>query len=137
MEEIPIGKGRLLKDGSDIALLSIGYVGNTAAQAIAEAEKEGISVCHYDMRFLKPIDSGILKDAGSRFRHIITVEDGTVVGGLGSAVMEWLNGNGYSATVHRIGIPDRFIKQGSVRQLYEQCGMGRDSIKKLIVDLTE
>ena len=137
MEEIPIGKGRLLKDGSDIALLSIGPIGNTAAQAIAEAEKEGISVCHYDMRFLKPIDSGILKDAGSRFRHIITVEDGTVVGGLGSAVMEWLSGNGYSATVHRIGIPDRFIKQGSVRQLYEQCGMDRDSIKKLIVDLTE
>lgn len=137
MKELPIGKGRKLKDGNDMAVLTIGPIGNLAAEAIAEAEEVGVSVCHYDMIFLKPIDTDILQEAASRFRHIITVEDGSIIGGLGSAVMEWINGNGFNTTVHRIGLPDRFIKQGSVAQLYRQCGMDKESIKNLIIDLKE
>ena len=136
MSEIPIGKGQLLKEGKDTAVLTLGPIGNIAAEAVAEAEKKGISVCHYDMRFLKPIDTDILQDVAARFSHVVTVEDGTILGGLGTAVAEWFNENGHTTTVHRIGIPDRFIKQGSVGQLYEQCGMDKEHIKQAILDIT-
>lgn len=136
MKPVDIGKGRKLKDGTDIAVLSLGPIGGVAATAIAEAEKEGASVAHYDMVFLKPLDEDLVKEAASRFSDIITVEDGTVTGGLGTAVMECVNRNGLSCTVHRVGIPDRFVKQGTVAQLYERCGMDSGSIKNLIISIT-
>lgn len=135
MHEVEIGKGRKIKDGDDIAVLSIGTIGNIATAAIAEAEKEGVKAAHYDMVFLKPIDGELLKDIGSKFKKIITVEDGTINGGLGSAVDEWMNDNGFYPTVVRLGIPDCFIKQGSVQQLLAQCGIDKDGIKQQIIKL--
>ncbi len=137
MHNVQIGKGRKLKDGSDIAVLSLGPIGNTAATAIAEAESKGISVAHYDMVFLKPLDEDLVKEAATKFRHLITIEDGTITGGLGSAVMECINDNGLDATVHRVGIPDEFVKQGTVGQLYAQCGMDKDSICNLITSIVK
>lgn len=135
MQEISIGKGRMLKDGNDIAVLSLGPIGNDAARAIDAAEKDGISAAHYDMVFLKPLDEELVKDVATKFKHIITVEDGCITGGLGTAVMECVNKNGLQSIVHRVGIPDRFVKQGTVAQLYKQCGMDSDSIKELIISL--
>ena len=135
MQEFSIGKGRMLKNGNDIAVLSLGPIGNDAAKAIAAAEKDGISAAHYDMVFLKPLDEELVKDVASRFKHIITVEDGCITGGLGTAVMECVNKNGLQSIVHRVGIPDRFVKQGTVAQLYKQCGMDSESIKELIISL--
>lgn len=136
MKPVEIGKARKLKDGNGIAVLSLGPIGNVAARAIAEAEKEGASVAHYDMVFLKPLDEEVVKEVASRFSDIITVEDGTVTGGLGTAVMECVNRNALACTVHRVGIPDRFVKQGTVAQLYERCGMDSGSIKNLIISIT-
>ena len=135
MQEISIGKGRMLKDGNDIAVLSLGPIGNDAARAIDAAEKDGISAAHYDMVFLKPLDEELVKDVATKFKHIITVEDGCITGGLGTAVMECVNKNGLQSIVHRVGIPDRFVKQGTVAQLYKQCGMDSESIKELIISL--
>ncbi|MBD9006638.1 MAG: 1-deoxy-D-xylulose-5-phosphate synthase, partial [Porphyromonadaceae bacterium] len=135
MQEISIGKGRMLKNGNDIAVLSLGPIGNDAARAIDAAEKDGISAAHYDMVFLKPLDEELVKDVATKFKHIITVEDGCITGGLGTAVMECVNKNGLQSIVHRVGIPDRFVKQGTVAQLYKQCGMDSESIKELIISL--
>lgn len=129
---LPIGKGRKLIDGEDVCVLSIGPIGNIAASAIQELKEEGISVAHYDMIFLKPIDTDILKEVGEKFTKVITIEDGTIIGGLGSTVIDWFNDNDYNTKVKRIGIPDSFIQQGSVNQLYELCGMDKESIKKRI-----
>ena len=124
----------MLKNGNDIAVLSLGPIGNDAARAIDAAEKDGISAAHYDMVFLKPLDEELVKDVATKFKHIITVEDGCITGGLGTAVMECVNKNGLQSIVHRVGIPDRFVKQGTVAQLYK-CGMDSDSIKELIISL--
>lgn len=129
---LPIGKGRKLIDGEDVCVLSIGPIGNIAASAIQELREEGISIAHYDMIFLKPIDTDILKEVGEKFAKVITIEDGTIIGGLGSTVIDWFNDNDYNTKVKRIGIPDSFIQQGSVNQLYELCGMDKESIKKRI-----
>ena len=137
MHKVEIGKGRKIKDGQDIAVLSLGPIGNIAAQAIEEIEKSGISVAHYDMVFLKPIDSKLVTDIANKFKHIITIEDGSTTGGLGTAVMECINQNGLDSVVHRVGIPDKFVKQGTVAQLYEKCGMDKESIKKLIFEIIE
>ena len=135
MREISIGKGRMLKNGNDIAVLSLGPIGNDVARAIDDAEKDGISAAQYDMVFLKPLDEELVKDVATKFKHIITVEDGCITGGLGTAVMECVNKNGLQSIVHRVGIPDRFVKQGTVAQLYKQCGMDSESIKELIISL--
>lgn len=133
MQLIPIGKGRKLNDGnSDIAILSIGNIGTTVTKAIKLAQAKGIDVAHYDMIFLKPIDEDILREVASKYRRIITVENGTIVGGLGSTVMEWMNDNGYSPRIKRVGIPDRFIAQGTVAELHKLCGMDTDSIATLL-----
>lgn len=128
MQHIEIGKGRKLCDGNDIAVLSIGPIGKSVAKAIEQAKDFGISVAHYDMIFLKPIDRDLLHEAGRKFKRIITVEDGTIEGGLGSAVMEFMMENNYTPHIKRIGIPDRFIEQGSVPDLYHCCGMDIASI---------
>ncbi|SFS99355.1 1-deoxy-D-xylulose-5-phosphate synthase [Porphyromonadaceae bacterium NLAE-zl-C104] len=126
---LPIGKGRKLRKGKDIALLSIGAIGNNAARAIDEAEKSGISVAHYDMVFLKPIDEELLHKVARKFRYIITVEDGVIKGGLGSAVLEFLAENDYTDVhVFRVGIPDEFITHGSVKELQQITGIDEEGI---------
>jgi len=133
---LPIGKGRKLKTGKDMALLSIGTIGNNAAKAIAEAEKMGISVAHYDMVFLKPIDEELLTKVAKKFSHIIIVENGVIKGGLGSAVLEFLSENGFShVQVHRIGIGDEFITHGSIKELQHIVGIDEENILKQIVQL--
>lgn len=132
MELLPIGKGRQLHEGSDVAVLSIGSIGNEVIKAVKTAEKEGISVAHYDMIFLKPLDETLLHNIGKRFAHIITVENGTVIGGLGTAVAEFMCEHGYTPRIKRIGIPDAFIEHGSIPELFQQCGMDAESILKAI-----
>ena len=133
MQLIPLGKGRKLTEGNgDIAVLSIGNIGTTVAHAIEQAQAQGVSVAHSDMIFLKPIDDAILREVASTNSRIITLENGTIVGGLGSAVMEWMNDNGYSPRIKRVGIPDKFIAQGTVAELHKLCGMDVDSIVTLL-----
>ena len=129
-----MGKGRRLKDGADCAVLTIGPIGHEAAQAIAEAEREtGRTFAHYDLRFLKPLDTGLLDEVGRRFGRIVTVEDGVRAGGMGSAVLEWLNDNGYRPEVTRLGLPDAFVEHGKVSELYGIVGLDKDSIRKTLL----
>lgn len=148
LEEVQVGTGRKLFDKhlgnavdtslSNVAVLSIGPVGNDVEKAIRNLEEEDTKcngrVAHYDMRFLKPLDEGILKEVGEHFKEIITVEDGVRNGGLGSAVMEWMSDNGYKPAVKRLGLPDKFIEQGTVQQLREICGIDVKNIEKVIKD---
>lgn len=133
-KQLTIGKGEKLKDGKDVAVLSIGTLAENVQNAIARAEAEGISVAHYDMIFLKPIDESILREAATNAKHIITVEDASIKGGLGSAVIEWLTEHNLNNRVTRIGIPDKFVPQGSVSELHTLCGMDADSIYRAIVN---
>jgi 1-deoxy-D-xylulose-5-phosphate synthase len=126
--EIAIGKGRKLKNGDDIALLSIGAIGTEAQKGIAEVEKKGISVAHYDMRFVKPLDEIMLHEIFGRFKSVITVEDGTIQGGFGSAVIEWMAEQGYHAKVTRLGMPDRWVEHGTQAELYAECGYDAEAI---------
>ncbi len=126
--EIATGKGQRLRDGNDLAILTLGPIGNLAAKAIDQLEKEHISVAHFDMRFLKPLDNKLLKSVFTRFKKIITVEDASIVGGLGSAVIEYMNDNSYKAKVIRLGIPDRFVDHGTQEELYKECGYDEDAI---------
>lgn len=126
--EVPIGKGRKLKSGDDIALLSVGAIGTEAQKGITKVEKKGISVAHYDMRYVKPLDETMLHEIFGRFKTVITVEDGTVQGGFGSAVIEWMTDQGYHSRVTRLGIPDRWIEHGTQAELYAECGYDADSI---------
>ena len=133
-EEIKVGTGRKLKDGTDIAVLSIGPIGNNVTRAIAELGNDA-RVAHYDMRFLKPLDESILDEVGRNFKHIITVENGVLNGGLGSAVIEWMNDHGYQPQIKRLGIPDKFIEHGKVSELQAIVGIDEASIKKVIQEL--
>jgi 1-deoxy-D-xylulose-5-phosphate synthase len=134
--KLEIGKGRIVKDGADIALVTIGHIGNLASAAATKLELEGFSVAQYDMRFVKPLDEDLLKTIAEKFESIVTVEDGCLPGGFGSAILEWINDNGYSTKVIRLGIPDRFIEHGTQSQLYKECGFDVDGIietvKKII-----
>ncbi len=136
MHALPVGKGEKLAAGTDVAVLSIGPVADEVSKAIEEARAAGISVAHYDMIFLKPIDEDILREVAALDCPVITVEDGTVDGGLGGAVSEWLTANGHSRTVRRLGIPDRFVKQGTPAQLRAMCGFDAPAILEAIKDLT-
>jgi len=127
-EKIQIGTGRMMQDGEEIAILSIGTTGNMVTEALEKLEKENIHPAHFDMRFLKPIDKILLKKIFTRFNKIITVEDGSIIGGLGSAVVEYMNDNNYEARVIRLGIPDRFIDHGTQEELYKLCGFDVDGI---------
>lgn len=135
-EEIMIGTGRLISEGNDLAVLSIGHIGNKVCEASARLVTENIHITHYDMRFVKPLDDSILHKVGSKYKHIITVEDGCIVGGFGSAVLEFYNDHGYAVQVRRLGIPDRFIDQGTVTQLHQECGYDVDNIVHTIKVLT-
>jgi 1-deoxy-D-xylulose-5-phosphate synthase len=128
MKEIKIGTGRKLKDGEEIAILSFGHPGNFAAEAIRDVKKEGINPAHYDIRFAKPIDEEMLHEVFAKFNKIITVEDGTVVGGFGSAVLEFMNEHGYKADVKIMGIPDRLVEHGTPKQLYDEIGLDANGI---------
>ena len=132
MEEIPVGKGRLIHEGKDLAILTIGPIGNTAEEAIAEAEKEGLSIAHYDMRFLKPLDEEILEKVGHSFKHIITVEDGVRTGGLGSAVIEYMQDHGVENSVIRLGLPDEFVEHGTISELHHIVGIDKEGILQAI-----
>ncbi len=132
MKEIQIGKGRKLKDGKDIAILSFGHPGNFAAAAIRDVKSEGINPAHYDMRFAKPLDEAMLHEVFANYSKIITVEDGTVVGGFGSAVLEFMNENGYKADVKIMGIPDRLVEHGTPKQLYDEIGIDANGIATML-----
>ncbi|MCB0806203.1 MAG: 1-deoxy-D-xylulose-5-phosphate synthase [Bacteroidales bacterium] len=131
-EKLEIGKGNRIREGKDAAILSIGPVGNIATDAAEELENEGVSVAVYNMRFLKPIDETLLHQVLSQFKTIVTIEDASVNGGLGSAVIEFKNDNNYPGTIFRLGVPDRFIGQGSPEELYEYCGISKNGIKQKI-----
>ncbi len=128
MKAIPIGKGRKLRDGKDIAILSLGHPGNFVSAAIRELRGEGLSPAHYDMRFAKPLDEELLREVFENYGRIITVEDGTVKGGFGSAILEFQAENNYQAAIKILGIPDRIIEQGTPKELQHECGFDEPAI---------
>ena len=133
LEAIPVGKGRLLKEGKDLAVISLGPIGYRAAKAIERVEQEsGISVAHYDLRFVKPLDTEMLEYIGKNFKKVITIEDGILAGGAGSAVMEFMSDHGYDTKIIRMGLEDHFVQHGSVNELYKICGLNEDSIYEKI-----
>ncbi|MFT4205438.1 MAG: 1-deoxy-D-xylulose-5-phosphate synthase [Chitinophagaceae bacterium] len=135
LQEIEVGKGRKLRDGKDIAVLSYGHPGNFAAAAIREAAAEGFNVGHYDMRFVKPLDEALLHEVFANYSKIITVEDGTVKGGFGSAVLEFMAAHNYKAEVHLLGIPDQIVEHGTLKELYAACHYDAPSIAAAIREM--
>lgn len=135
MEEVRIGTGRKLKDGEDIAILTFGHPGNFAAAAIRDVKAKGINPAHYDMRFVKPLDEEMLHEVFGKFSKVITVEDGTVVGGFGSAILEFMNEYGYKADVRIMGIPDRLVEHGTPKQLYDEIGIDANGIAHAITEM--
>lgn len=137
MKEIEIGTGRKLKDGDDIAILSFGHPGNFAAEAIRDVSREGLNPAHYDLRFAKPLDENMLHEVFSKFSRIITVEDGTVIGGFGTAILEFMNANHYKADVKILGIPDIIIEHASQKQQQAQAGIDAAHIAEAIRDMAK
>jgi len=135
MKEIKIGTGRKLKDGNDIAILSLGHPGNFAATAIRDLKNDGLNPAHYDMRFAKPLDEVMLHEVFSKFEKVITVEDGTVVGGFGSAVLEFMNEHNYKAEIKILGIPDRLVEHGTPKELHHECGYDAPAIKEAVLEM--
>jgi len=131
-EALPVGKGRKLKEGKDIAVLSMGPIGYIAKKAIEKAQEEGVDAAHYDMIFLKPIDEEILHEVGKNYKYVITVENGVIRGGLGTTVSDFMIKNNYHPEIRKIGVPDKFIEHGSIPELYKLCGMDAESIKNVI-----
>ena len=131
LEAVPVGTGRKLQDGTDVAVLSLGPLGNDVQKAL-QGLQPGISVAHYDMRFLKPLDENILHEVGRKFRHVVTVEDGVKKGGLGSAVLEWMNLHGYQPQLTVLGLPDNFVEHGEVDELRKIVGLDVESIRQAI-----
>lgn len=132
-QKIEIGKGRKIKDGKDVAILSIGHPGNLVTNAIEQLKKEHIDPAHYDMRFAKPIDEAMLHEIFSKYDKIITVEDGCIMGGMGSAVLEFMSDNNYLAKLVRLGIPDKFIEHGEQGELYDECGFSPAKIAEATI----
>lgn len=134
LEEVKVGTGRKLRDGDDIAVLSVGPVGNNVVKAVGmmENDGDGISVAHYDMRFVKPLDENLLKEVAAKFKHVITVEDGVREGGFGSAVIEWMEDNGQHLDIVRLGLPDHFVEHGTVAQLQSIVGIDAEGIRRTI-----
>ncbi|HSO77104.1 MAG TPA: 1-deoxy-D-xylulose-5-phosphate synthase [Bacteroidales bacterium] len=131
--EISVGKARLISSGKDIAVLSIGHPGNFVVDAVAKLADTGITVTHYDMRFANPLDEEVLHEVMKNFSKIITVEDGVIKGGFGSAVLEFAADNHYTPEVHRMGIPDYFVEHGTQQELYRECGFDAEGIRRAIV----
>ena len=132
--ELPVGRGRRLRDGSDVALVTVGTAGNAAARAAERAAEAGVSVAHYDLRFVKPLDEALLDEAGRRFRRVVTVEDGCLRGGVGEAVAAFFNGRGYDVRVQRLGIGDEWVEHGTPGQLYALCGYDEEGILRALLD---
>jgi len=136
-KEIEIGKGRKLKDGEEIAILSFGHPGNFAQAAIRELRTQGINPAHYDIRFVKPLDEALLDEVFSKYNKIVTVEDGTVVGGFGSAILEFMATYNYSAKVKILGIPDRLVEHGTPKELHRECAYDAQGITEAVLDLVK
>jgi 1-deoxy-D-xylulose-5-phosphate synthase len=132
LREIKIGTGRKVTNGNDIAILTIGHPGNFAQEAIVELAEQGVSVAHYDMRFVKPIDETMLHEVFSKFKKVITVEDGCLMGGFGSAVLEFMVDQKYTAEIVRLGIPDEYIHHGTQEELWADCGFNKGAIVKTV-----
>jgi 1-deoxy-D-xylulose-5-phosphate synthase len=120
-EALTIGKGRKLKEGKDVAILSLGHPGNFAQTAIRNLRAEGIDAAHYDIRFVKPLDEALLHEVFTKYSKIVTVEDATVVGGMGSAILEFMNTHGYQSQITILGIPDTIVEHGSLKELHAEC----------------
>ena len=133
-EKLTIGKGRKICDGEEVAILTFGHVGNFAIEACQELRKEGINPAHYDLRFAKPLDELMLHEVFSRYKKIITVEDGCIQGGVGSAVLEFMADNNYQAQVKRLGIPDEYIEHGEQAELWAECGYDAGAIKRTVIE---
>ena len=133
--KVEVGAGRKVAEGNDVAILSLGHVGNYAVEATEELTSRGISAAHYDMRFAKPLDQNLLREVFKKFTKVITIEDGCLTGGFGSAIIEYMSDNGYFAQVHRLGIPDRFVDHGSQKELHLECGYYKDDIVEAAVKL--
>ena len=134
-ERLPIGRGRRLTEGDDMAVLTIGPVGNVAARAVKRAAAEGVSAAHYDLRFARPLDEELLDEVGRRFERVVTVEDGVVRGGVGSTVRDFFDRRGYRTQVRSLGIPDdRFVEHGTPAELYAQCGFDEEGILRAILE---
>ena len=132
LEPVGVGTGRKLRDGNDVAVLTIGPIGNDVADVISQLPQ--LSVAHYDMRFLKPLDEQLLHEVGRSFRRIVTVEDGVRNGGMGSAVLEWMSDHGYQPRITRLGLPDHFVEHGTVSELRQLVGLDNESIRRSIVE---
>ncbi len=135
LKKLIVGKGRMIRDGKDTAIITIGHVGNYAVEACDRLRESGFDVAHFDLCFLKPLDEGLLHDIFKKFSTILTVEDGSIQGGMGSAVLEFMADHGYRASVKRLGIPDRFIEQGTVAELHHECGYDVEGIIKAVKEL--
>lgn len=137
LEELEIGKGRKLRGGEDIAMLTIGHVGNYAVEVCNRLAKRNLSIGHYDMRFVKPIDEEMLHEVFANYKNIITIEDGCIQGGFGSAVLEFMADNNYHAEVRRLGIPDRVVEHGDQIELQRECGFDPDGIERTVIEILE
>jgi 1-deoxy-D-xylulose-5-phosphate synthase len=134
-KKIEIGKGRQLSEGKDLAILTIGKSGIFAQQAVKKLEEENISAAHFDLRFVKPLDKVLLSSVFEKYRKIITVEDGVIKGGFGSAILEFMAENGFSSRVKVLGIPDRFIEHGPLKELYKLCGIDKNGILRAVKEM--
>jgi 1-deoxy-D-xylulose-5-phosphate synthase len=132
---IEIGKGRKIKDGKEVAILSFGHPGNFATTAIRNLRSEGIDPAHYDIRFVKPLDEALLHEVFTNYSKIVTVEDGTVVGGFGSAILEFMNAHGYKADVSILGIPDRLVEHGTLKELHRECAYDAAGIEAAVKEI--
>jgi 1-deoxy-D-xylulose-5-phosphate synthase len=137
MKEVKVGTGRKLKDGEDLAILTIGHIGNYALEVSKKLELRNIRVAHYDMRFVKPLDEKLLHEVFQKFKKVVTVEDGCLEGGFGSAVLEFMADHHYNAEVKRLGIPDRIVEHGEQRELHHECGFDVEGIEKTVITLLE
>jgi 1-deoxy-D-xylulose-5-phosphate synthase len=135
MEAIEIGKGRKLREGDDLAILTIGHIGNYAVEACDRLEEQGIHVGHFDMRFVKPLDEGLLHEILGTYTKIITIEDGCIQGGFGSAVLEFMADHRYMAEVVRLGIPDRIVEHGEQIELHKECGFDPEHIYQTVINM--
>ncbi|MEO5601426.1 MAG: 1-deoxy-D-xylulose-5-phosphate synthase [Cyclobacteriaceae bacterium] len=137
MEEIKIGKGRKIREGEEIALLTIGHIGNYAVEVCNNLAKKNIEIAHYDMRFVKPLDEEILHEVFSSYKKVITIEDGCIQGGFGSAVIEFMSDHNYSTEIRRLGIPDGIIEHGDQSELHRECGFDQEGIEKSVIEMLE
>jgi 1-deoxy-D-xylulose-5-phosphate synthase len=137
MEKLEIGTGRKLSEGEDLAILSIGHIGNYATEVCEQLKKQGIRIGHYDMRFVKPLDEALLHEVFASYTRIITLEDGCILGGFGSAVLEFMGDHHYTAEVRRLGIPDEVIEHGEQLELHNECGFGPEGIRETVLAMLE